>query len=238
MSSASRWVRGASAPGCARSRRRGRPARNPWTCSRIRRWSDPRQGEGGRRVSAITSVTAREILDSRGNPTVEVDVVHATGASGRAAVPSGASTGVHEAVELRVGDAARYGGLGVREAVRHVRETIGPAIMGREGLDQEGLDRSMVALDGTPNKGRLGANAILGVSLAAARAAAAEQGRPLFQALATSFTGGGGTTLPVPLMNILNGGKHADNALDFQEFMVVPVGAPAFSEALRMGAEA
>ena len=188
-------------------------------------------------MSAIKSVTAREILDSRGNPTVEVDVLLASGALGRAAVPSGASTGLHEAVELRDRDAARYGGLGVREAVRHVRETIAPAITGHDGLDQEGLDRRMVALDGTPNKGRLGANAILGVSLAAARAAAAEQGRPLFQSLAQSLARGGGATLPVPLMNILNGGKHADNALDFQEFMVVPVRAPAFSEALRMGAE-
>ncbi len=184
-------------------------------------------------MSAIKAVKAREILDSRGNPTVEVDVGLESGAFGRAAVPSGASTGLHEAVELRDRDAARYRGLGVREAVRHVRETIAPAITGRDGLDQEGLDRLMVALDGTANKGRLGANAILGVSLATARAAAAERGVPLFQSLG----GGGGTTLPVPLMNIINGGKHADNALDFQEFMVAPIGAPTFSEALRMGAE-
>jgi len=184
-------------------------------------------------VSAITAVRAREILDSRGNPTVEVDVDLASGASGRAAVPSGASTGLHEAVELRDRDPSRYAGLGVREAVRHVRETITPAVTGRDGLDQEGLDRAMIALDGTANKARLGANAILGVSLATARAAAAERGVPLFQSLGE----GGGTTLPVPLMNILNGGKHADNALDFQEFMVAPVGAPTFSEALRMGAE-
>jgi len=184
-------------------------------------------------VSAIKAVKAREILDSRGNPTVEVDVGLESGAFGRAAVPSGASTGLHEAVELRDRDAARYRGLGVREAVRHVRETIAPAITGRDGLDQEGLDRLMVALDGTANKGRLGANAMLGVSLATARAAAAERGVPLFQSLG----GGGGTTLPVPLMNIINGGKHADNALDFQEFMVAPIGAPTFSEALRMGAE-
>jgi len=184
-------------------------------------------------VSAIGAVTAREILDSRGNPTVEVDVILASGASGRAAVPSGASTGAHEAVELRDGDPKRYRGLGVRTAVRHVRETIGPALSGLDGLDQEGVDRALIALDGTPNKSRLGANAILGVSLATARAAAAERGTPLFRSLGA----GGGTLLPVPLMNILNGGKHADNGLDFQEFMVVPVGAPTFSEALRMGTE-
>ena len=184
-------------------------------------------------MSAITSVTAREILDSRGNPTVEVDVRLESGAFGRAAVPSGASTGAYEAVELRDGDAARYGGLGVRKAVAHVRELIGPALAGRDGLDQEGVDRMMIDLDGTPNKGRLGANAILGVSLAAAKAAAAERGTPLFE----SIGGPGAATLPVPLMNIINGGKHADNALDFQEFMIVPLGAPSFSEALRMGAE-
>lgn len=187
-------------------------------------------------MSAIKTVTAREILDSRGNPTVEVDVTLDSGAFGRAAVPSGASTGVHEAVELRDRDGRRYGGLGVHNAVRHVRETIAPALRGRNGLDQEGVDRLMLALDGTPNKERLGANAILGVSLATARAAAAEQGLPLFRSLARPG-GAGGTTLPVPLMNIINGGKHADNALDFQEFMVVPVGAPTFSEGLRMGAE-
>ena len=198
-------------------------------------------------VSAITRVTAREILDSRGNPTVEAEVVLKSGAFGRAAVPSGASTGVHEAVELRDRDPARYAGLGVRKAVRHVIETIGPALAGRDGLDQADVDRLMIALDGTPNKGRLGANAILGVSLATARAAAAERGMPLFQSLAGA-TGGApraappgessrGVTLPVPLMNILNGGKHADNALAFQEFMVAPIGAPTFAEALRMGAE-
>jgi enolase len=184
-------------------------------------------------VSVIAAVTAREILDSRGNPTVEVDMVLESGARGRASVPSGASTGAHEAVELRDGDAARYGGLGVRAAVRHVRDTIAPALTGHDGLDQEGVDRLMIALDGTANKGRLGANAILGVSLATAHAAAAERGVPLFRSLG----GAGGTTLPVPLMNVLNGGKHADNALDFQEFMVVPLGAPSFSEALRMGTE-
>ena len=186
-------------------------------------------------MSAITTVTAREILDSRGNPTVEVDVVLASGAMGRAAVPSGASTGLHEAVELRDRDAGRYAGLGVRTAVHHVRETIADAVTGRDGLDQEGVDRLMLTLDGTPNKSRLGANAILGVSLATARAAAAEQGLPLFQTIGGAASGS--LTLPVPLMNILNGGKHADNALDFQEFMVVPVGASSFAEALRMGAE-
>ena len=185
-------------------------------------------------MSAIKAITAREILDSRGNPTVEVEVAFESGARGRAAVPSGASTGAHEAVELRDGDRARYRGLGVRTAVQHVRATIAPALAGRDGLDQEGIDRRMIALDGTANKGRLGANAILGVSLAAAQAAAAESGVPLFERL-----GGGDTavTLPVPLMNILNGGKHADSTLEFQEFMVAPIGAPTFSEALRMGAE-
>jgi len=185
-------------------------------------------------MSAIKAITAREILDSRGNPTVEVEVVLESGARGRAAVPSGASTGAHEAVELRDGVRARYRGLGVRTAVQHVRATIAPALAGRDGLDQEEIDRVMIALDGTANKGRLGANAILGVSLAAAHAAAAESGVPLFQRL-----GGrdGAVTLPVPLMNILNGGKHADNTLEFQEFMVAPIGAPTFAEALRMGAE-
>jgi enolase len=186
-------------------------------------------------VSAITGVTAREILDSRGNPTVEVDVALASGAAGRAAVPSGASTGLHEAVELRDRDPRRYAGLGVRAAVDHVRKTIGPAVTGRDGLDQEGVDRLMLTLDGTANKGRLGANAILGVSLAVARAAATEQHLPLFQMIAGGASTA--TVLPVPLMNILNGGKHADNALDFQEFMVAPVGASTFAEAVRMGAE-
>jgi len=184
-------------------------------------------------MPAIAAVTAREILDSRGNPTVEVEVTLDSGAWGRASVPSGASTGIHEALELRDGDPARYGGLGVRTAVRNVRETLGPALVGRDAQDQQGIDTAMCALDGTPNKSRLGANAILGVSLALARAAAAARDLPLFRHL-----GGAGTsTLPVPLMNILNGGKHADNTLDFQEFMVVPVGAETFSDALRMGAE-
>ncbi len=181
----------------------------------------------------IIAVTAREILDSRGNPTVEVEVALDSGARGRAAVPSGASTGVHEALELRDGDSARYGGLGVRTAVTHVRETIAPLLAGRDALDQAGIDRAMLDADGTPNKSRLGANAILGVSLAVARAAAAEQQIPLHSRLG----GPTATMLPVPLMNILNGGKHADNGLDFQEFMVVPIGAPTFAEALRWGAE-
>ena len=184
-------------------------------------------------MSEIAAITAREILDSRGNPTIEVEVTLASGASGRAAVPSGASTGAHEALELRDGDPARYEGRGVRTAVRHVRETLAPLLRGRDALDQAGVDEAMLAQDATPNKSRLGANAILGVSLATARAAAAERGAPLFRSLSRD----GGTTLPVPLMNILNGGKHADNTLAFQEFMIVPLGAPAFSEALRMGAE-
>ncbi len=184
-------------------------------------------------MPAIAQVMAREILDSRGNPTVEVEVILDSGTRGRASVPSGASTGIHEAIELRDGDPARYEGLGVRTAVRNVRETLGRALVGRDALDQQGIDETMCALDGTPNKGRLGANAILGVSLALARAAAAARDLPLFRHLG----GLGASTLPVPLMNILNGGKHADNTLDFQEFMVVPVGAETFSDALRMGAE-
>jgi enolase len=184
-------------------------------------------------VSDIVAIRAREILDSRGNPTVEVEVALRSGASGRAAVPSGASTGVHEALELRDRDPSRYGGLGVRTAVRNVRDTLAPLLVGRDASDQSGIDEAMLAEDGTPNKSRLGANAILGVSLAVAQAAAAERGTLLFHHL----SGGEAHTLPVPLMNILNGGKHADNTLDFQEFMVVPLGAPSFSEALQMGAE-
>lgn len=184
-------------------------------------------------MSDIVAIRAREILDSRGNPTVEVEVALRSGASGRAAVPSGASTGVHEALELRDRDPSRYGGLGVRTAVRNVRDTLAPLLVGRDASDQSGIDEAMLAEDGTPNKSRLGANAILGVSLAVAQAAAAERGTLLFHHL----SGGEAHTLPVPLMNILNGGKHADNTLDFQEFMVVPLGAPSFSEALRMGTE-
>jgi enolase len=181
----------------------------------------------------IQSIHGREILDSRGNPTVEVEVILADGASGRAAVPSGASTGAHEAVELRDGDKARYLGRGVSSAVRNVNETIGPALLGQDALEQPEIDQLLLDLDGTPNKGKLGANAILGVSLAVAHAAAASVGLPLYRYL-------GGTNakyLPVPMMNILNGGKHADNNVDFQEFMVMPLGAASFREALRMGAE-
>jgi len=190
-------------------------------------------------VSKIVAITAREILDSRGNPTVEAEAVLDSGVTGRAGVPSGASTGVHEALELRDGDKSRYGGLGVLKAVEHIRKTLAPLLLGRDAAAQEEIDRAMVAADGTPNKSRLGANAILGVSLAVARAAALDRGTPLFRHLAAlpAAQPGGAPTLPVPMMNILNGGKHADNGLDFQEFMVVPVGATSFAEALRMGAE-
>ncbi|HEX4324049.1 MAG TPA: phosphopyruvate hydratase [Gaiellaceae bacterium] len=181
-------------------------------------------------MSAITEVRARQVLDSRGNPTVEVEVV--AGESGRAIVPSGASTGVHEAVELRDGGDA-WNGKGVSTAVANVNGEIAAAVRGREVMDQEGLDRALVELDGTPNKGRLGANAILGVSLAAAKAAAAEAGSSLFRHLG----GEGAKTLPVPLLNVINGGAHADNSIDLQEFMVVPAGAASFSEALRIGVE-
>jgi enolase len=183
-------------------------------------------------MSAIERVHGRQILDSRGNPTVEVDVLLASGASGRAAVPSGASTGEFEAVELRDGGDA-FGGRAVTRAVANVNGEIAEAVTGRDAADQEGLDRGMIELDGTPNKGRLGANAILGVSLAAAKAAATEAGLPLWRYLG----GEAAHVLPVPLMNVVNGGAHADNKVDFQEFMVVPVGAPSFSDALRMGSE-
>jgi enolase len=183
----------------------------------------------------ITSVRAREILDSRGNPTVEVDVVLEGGAFGRAAVPSGASTGEREALELRDGDPARYNGKGVRKAVGNVNRTISKAILNRE-LDQRSLDLAMLALDGTPTKSELGANAILGVSMAAARAEAASMRVPLYRHLGTLY-GNDRLTLPVPMMNILNGGAHADTSVDVQEFMVMPVGAGSFAEALRAGAE-
>jgi enolase len=184
-------------------------------------------------MSEICSVKAMEILDSRGNPTVEAEIVLESGFSGRAAVPSGASTGSREALELRDGDASRYLGKGVLRAVQHVNDEIGPTIIGFDGMDQIGLDRQLIALDGTENKGRLGANAILAVSMATAKAAAAELGQPLYRYL-------GGVSvrvLPVPMMNVLNGGAHADNNLDIQEFMIVPAGAASFREALRMGAE-
>jgi len=181
-------------------------------------------------VSRITSVHARQVLDSRGNPTVEVEVV--AGAVGRAIVPSGASTGVHEAVELRDGGAA-YGGKAVTKAVENVNGEIAEAIEGLDAMDQESLDRRLIELDGTPNKGRLGANAILGVSLASAKAAAAEAGVSLFRHLG----GEDAATLPVPMLNVINGGVHADNSIDLQEFMLVPLGADSFAEALRLAAE-
>ena len=183
----------------------------------------------------ITRVRGREILDSRGNPTVEVEVTLAGGAFGRAAVPSGASTGEREALELRDGDQARYGGKGVRKAVANVNGEIAKAVCGPE-LDQRGLDAAMIALDGTATKSRLGANALLGVSMAALRAAAAAQQIPLYRHIGALY-GNDRFTLPVPMMNILNGGAHADSSVDFQEFMVMPVNAGSFSEALRMGAE-
>ncbi len=181
----------------------------------------------------IARVMAREILDSRGNPTIEVEVVLEDGSHGLAAVPSGASTGRHEALELRDGEPDRYGGKGVRRAVANIQKVIAPSVTGNDGLDQVGLDNRLVALDGTPNKASLGANATLGVSLAVARAASASLSLPLYR-----YIGGTGAyLLPVPYMNILNGGRHADNNVDVQEFMVVPAGAPCFSEALRYGAE-
>ncbi len=184
-------------------------------------------------MTAISHVHARQLLDSRGNPTLEVDVRLESGAFGRAAVPSGASTGEHEAVELRDGDPARYLGKGVSKAVANVNGEIARALAGVDAADQRALDRLLVELDGTPNKGRLGANAILGCSLAAARAAAADAGQPLFRSLG----GDDARTLPVPLMNVVNGGAHAQNRLDLQEFMLVPAGASTFSEALRIGSE-
>jgi enolase len=184
-------------------------------------------------MTAIVDVYARQILDSRGNPTVEVDVTLEDGSMGRAAVPSGASTGAHEAVELRDGDKSRWGGKGVTKAVQAVNGAIAEAVVGLEAEDQVALDAAMIDLDGTDNKGRLGANAILGVSLATAKAAADAIGLPLYR-----YVGGiDANLLPVPMMNILNGGVHADNGIDFQEFMVMPVGAPSFAEALRCGAE-
>ena len=183
--------------------------------------------------TTIVDVMAREILDSRGNPTVEVDVLLDDGFFGRAAVPSGASTGAHEAIELRDTRAKRYMGKGVAGAVRNVNEIIGPEVLGMDAAQQGELDALMIELDGTPNKGKLGANAILGVSLAAAKAAADSAGLPLYRYLG----GSGANILPVPMMNIVNGGKHADNNVDFQEFMIMPVGAKDFPEALRMGAE-
>src|SRR5438034_659687 len=184
-------------------------------------------------MTAIIDIIGREILDSRGNPTVEVDVVLEDGTRGRAGVPSGASTGAHEAVELRDGDKGRYLGKGVRKAVEAVNGEIFDAVGGMDAEAQAKIDETMIALDGTPNKARLGANAILGVSLAVAKAAAAARGLPLYR-----YVGGAsGRLLPVPMMNIVNGGVHADNPIDFQEFMIMPVGAPTFAEGLRMGVE-
>jgi enolase len=183
--------------------------------------------------TTIVDIDAREILDSRGNPTVEVDVVLEDGSVGRAAVPSGASTGVHEAVELRDGDRSRYGGKGVLKAVANVVETIGPALLGWDAADQAGVDATLIELDGTPTKAKLGANAILGVSLACAHASAAAHDLPLYRYLG----GAGARILPVPFFNILNGGKHALDSTDFQEFMVAPVGVATFADAVRAGAE-
>ena len=185
----------------------------------------------------ITQIHAREILDSRGNPTVEADVVISSGVRGRAAVPSGASTGQHEALELRDGDSARYQGKGVRKAVDNVNTKIANALVGMDATEQQVLDYRMIELDGTPTKSTLGANAMLAVSMAAARASTLARNVPLYRYLAGFSHRSGADTLPVPLMNILNGGAHADNSVDFQEFMVVPIGATRFSEALRMGAE-
>ncbi len=184
-------------------------------------------------TTSITKIHAREILDSRGNPTLEAEVTLADGSFGRAAVPSGASTGTREAVELRDGDKSRYGGKGVTKAVANVNTTIAKALAGYDAADQKGLDAKLIALDGTDNKGNLGANALLGVSMAAAHAVAASKKQALWQYLMVD----GGGSLPVPMMNIINGGAHADNNVDVQEFMVLPVGAPSFAEALRYGAE-
>jgi enolase len=183
--------------------------------------------------TTISAVTAREIIDSRGNPTIEVDVKLAGGAFGRAAVPSGASTGEHEALELRDGDKKRYGGKGVQKAVANVKSAIAPLLIGHEATDQVGIDRAMIKLDGTPTKSKLGANAILGVSLASAKAAAAALNQPLYKYLG----GPNAKVLPVPMMNIMNGGAHSDAPIDFQEFMIMPIGAPTFAEALRYGSE-
>ena len=184
-------------------------------------------------MSQIIDIRARQILDSRGNPTVEVDVITENGVLGRAAVPSGASTGVHEAVELRDGDKGNFLGKGVLKAVQNVNTTINDELKGFFVQEQNEIDARMIELDGTPNKGNLGANAILGVSLAVAKAAAQESGQPLYRYLG----GVNANTLPIPMMNIINGGSHADNSVDFQEFMIMPVGANSFARALQMGAE-
>ncbi len=184
-------------------------------------------------MSAIVDIVGREVLDSRGNPTVECDVLLESGIMGRAAVPSGASTGSREAIELRDGDKQRYGGKGVLKAVEHINTEISEAVLGLDASEQAFLDKTLIELDGTENKGRLGANAMLAVSMAVARAAAEESGLPLYR----YFGGMNGCQLPVPMMNVINGGAHANNSLDLQEFMIIPVGAPSFREALRWGAE-
>ena len=184
-------------------------------------------------MSAIVDIVGREILDSRGNPTVECDVLLESGTMGRAAVPSGASTGSREAIELRDGDKSRYGGKGVLRAVEHINTEISEAVLGLDASEQAFLDRTLIDLDGTDNKSRLGANATLAVSMAVARAAAEESGLPLYR----YFGGMGGMQMPVPMMNVINGGAHANNTLDLQEFMIIPVGAPSFREAVRYGAE-
>src|SRR5579864_7804236 len=184
-------------------------------------------------MSAIVDIIGREILDSRGNPTVECDVLLESGTMGRAAVPSGASTGSREAIELRDGETGRYGGKGVLKAVEHINTEISEAIMGLDASEQAFLDKTLLELDGTDNKSRLGANAMLAVSMAVAKAAAEEAGLPLYR----YFGGSGAMQMPVPMMNVINGGAHADNNLDIQEFMIIPVGAPSFREAIRYGAE-
>src|SRR5262252_4623402 len=184
-------------------------------------------------MSSIVDVVAREILDSRGNPTVEADVLLESGVMGRAGVPSGASTGSREALELRDGDKSRYNGRGVLKAIEHINTEISEAIMGLDASEQSFIDRTLIDLDGTENKSRLGANALLAVSMAVAKAAAEESGLPLYR----YFGGSGGMQMPVPMMNVINGGAHANNSLDIQEFMIVPIGAQSFREALRCGAE-
>src|SRR5258707_15686576 len=184
-------------------------------------------------MSSIVDVVAREILDSRGNPTVEADVLIESGVMGRAAVPSGASTGTREALELRDKDKGRYGGKGVLKAVEHINTEISEAIMGLDAQEQSFIDKTLIELDGTDNKSRLGANAILAVSMAVAKAAAEESGLPLYR----YFGGSGGMSMPVPMMNVINGGAHANNNLDLQELMIIPLGAPTFREAVRYGAE-
>src|SRR5213595_3690653 len=184
-------------------------------------------------MSAIVDIVGREIIDSRGNPTVECDVLLESGTMGRAAVPSGASTGSREAIELRDGDPKRYLGKGVLKAVEHINTEISESVLGLDASEQNFLDKTLIDLDGTENKSRLGANSMLAVSMAVARAAAEESGLPLYR----YFGGMGGVQLPVPMMNVINGGAHANNSLDLQEFMIIPVGAPSFREALRYGAE-